>query len=149
MLKKEKFLLGILGTSFGFYLATQVKNLYHSARIDARKEALEFAREHRLGGTLLDVGKALIDFHGEKIQDMFVLGFLTGTVIVLAVVFSLIFYSAYTNDSKELSRKEYLELKDKAYLYDSYFSGLNKEYQTSQTKTNGNYRESERETTKI
>lgn len=154
MLKKEKILFGAIGVSFGFYLASEFKNLYFTARLEARKEALEFAREHRLGGTLLDVGKALIDFHGERIQDMFLLGFLTGVLMILASVFYWIFFNQYTNNSEKthtLPRKEYLQLKDKAYLYDEFFNPelSQKSSQKNEKNHHESYRESERETTKI
>jgi len=85
---------------------------------------------------------------------MFLLGFLTGVLMILASVFYWIFFNQYINSTEKtytLPRKEYMELKDKAYLYDEFFNPelSQKSSQENEKNHHESYRTTERETTKI
>lgn len=119
-------------TFIGINLGLGVNRSIEYLALQSKYDALDFAREHKLGGSMLETGKSLVNFHSLAVQESINQGFILGAVFGVFFV-GLIAMGIFTSYHK-ITKTEYLNLKDKASRWD-YHQAIHGNYENSSTGT--------------
>ena len=123
-------------TGIGLGAAIGVNQVIHRSILQSKYQALDFARDHKLGGSMLEVGKSLVNFHSSAASEYLNQGFMLGALFGVIFV-GLIALGIFTSYHK-ITRSEYLNLKDKASRWD-YHQAIHGNYENTTTRTENHH----------